>query len=189
MVSPRTSSSCRAGTQTEKERKGLPKEPANPVASRCWGLRQACSIHASVVMATAASAKDNETRAVSPTVLPKSAAERLAPTPFPFSGSGLGALAGGAANARIVETNAATAAMAMTAATPRRRRDASRALTVRCSCLRAGRNLGGDIGAPQPTRDGSTNKSRHRLQDKRADLAPPGLIANWGWSGAAFLTS
>ena len=48
---------------------------------------------------------DNETRAMSPTVLPKSATERLEPTPFPFSGSGLGALPG-SANAGIVETNA-----------------------------------------------------------------------------------
>jgi hypothetical protein len=106
----------------------MPDGRANPVASRCCGLRQACSIHASVVMATAASAKDNETRAVRPTVLPKSAAERLATS---------------------VETNAPARAMA-TMATLRHPRNASRALPVWCFCPRAGRSLVGNTDAPRP---------------------------------------
>ncbi len=60
----------------------------------------------------------------------------------------------GSANAGIAETNAPAPAMATTAATPPSRRNASRALTVRCFCLRAGRNRVGNTGAPRPTRDG-----------------------------------
>ncbi len=61
----------------------------------------------------------------------------------------------GSANAGIAETNAPAPAMATTAATPPSRRNASRALTVRCFSLRAaGKNCVGNTGAPRPTRDG-----------------------------------
>jgi hypothetical protein len=54
-----TASSCLAGTISENEWRGLVSLAANPVASSAAGVRQACSVQTSEVVATAVSASTN----------------------------------------------------------------------------------------------------------------------------------